>query len=229
MKNKIISIFLGFIFLIVSTSVGNFFWEQLGRESTLYIFETSLKVLNYVHQELRDSVYLEISKGFHESLSLNLYILINSLLFALIIYSIYTLSLRINNMIDKLSKEKKDTSELSNEELEQKLNDLKKEKTALLQSVVRMKKINNSVLFFGTFILLIAYKPILENTYINNAITNYKQSLNIAAPFLTNKELLLIESKFASIQKKQDYVDLIDELKQTVARNNRSLPTFWIW
>jgi hypothetical protein len=66
-------------------------------------------------------------------------------------------------------------------------------------------------------------------TYVNGALAHYHQSLKIAAPYVDSQQRLLIESRFAQIRSREDYVNVVGNL-ETIARDHgQYVPEFSPW
>jgi len=67
---------------------------------------------------------------------------------------------------------------------------------------------------------------LVREKYINNSITHFQQLIIIVEPYISKEEVLLYKSKFAQIKNKNDYVDLINNLENTLNQNKQRVPEF---
>jgi len=65
--------------------------------------------------------------------------------------------------------------------------------------------------------------------YINRAVTHFHQLYAIVSPYAEDTEKEKYLSRFAQIQNKEDYSNLISELKSIALNNNQTVPKFDIW
>ncbi len=70
---------------------------------------------------------------------------------------------------------------------------------------------------------------LLMLNYTNEAITYFHQSFAVCRPFMDAEEEKQIESQFARIKSRDDYVAVIHELGTIAAKNGAVLPRFTIW
>jgi hypothetical protein len=65
--------------------------------------------------------------------------------------------------------------------------------------------------------------------YINSALLNYHQALRVVSPYLNEQERLTVESQFAQIRTRQDYVDILDKLDRVAQEHGQKAPQFQAW
>jgi hypothetical protein len=82
------------------------------------------------------------------------------------------------------------------------------------------------LLIFLTTLLLLLFQ---RAAYINRAANYLEQLANIAAPYQTEKERLLVRSKFAQIVSRDQYVLLIRSLEELARSHGASVPRFAIY
>jgi hypothetical protein len=90
-----------------------------------------------------------------------------------------------------------------------------------------------------TSIAIYSYLPIVlmlslfitanRQLYVIRASAYANQLQQIAAPFLTDKQVLQYSSAFAKVQKRSDYVELVAKLRTVISSNKASSPTFTIF
>jgi hypothetical protein len=79
--------------------------------------------------------------------------------------------------------------------------------------------------FAGTLELV----NLLKFSYINSALAHYHQVLKIAGPYLDTQSRLQIESKFAQMRNRQDYVAIISNLGKVAQDHGQETPGFDSW
>jgi hypothetical protein len=63
----------------------------------------------------------------------------------------------------------------------------------------------------------------------NDAYSYFAQSMAICRPYLDAHETLVLESRFASIRSRDDYIAVTEELRRVAASTNQRLPEFKPW
>jgi hypothetical protein len=61
------------------------------------------------------------------------------------------------------------------------------------------------------------------------AVVHYQQALKIAAPYLTETDRAMVESKFAQIHSKAEYIAILDGLAKTANEHGQQVPPFSAW
>ncbi len=81
------------------------------------------------------------------------------------------------------------------------------------------------------WILLIASHMVSWSraSYVDSALAHYHQALRIAAPYLESKELQEIQSRFAQIQSRQAYIDIVQRLTEVASQHQQAVPPFQPW
>ena len=63
----------------------------------------------------------------------------------------------------------------------------------------------------------------------NGAYTFFSQSMTICRPYIEEREAQMLASRFAGIQRRADYIEIIDELRRIATSKQRQLPDFQPW
>jgi di/tricarboxylate transporter len=89
------------------------------------------------------------------------------------------------------------------------------------------------VIYFLGFTTLLLVGMLLVNlsrvSYENAAVVHFQQALTIASPYLTDTDRAMIESKFAQIHSKSEYVAILDGLAKTAKEHGQQVPPFNAW
>ena len=78
-------------------------------------------------------------------------------------------------------------------------------------------------------ILIVVYIQIEKVIQANRAYNFFSQSMTICRPYMEERQAQMLASRFAGIQRRADYIDIIDELRRIAASNHRQLPDFEPW
>ncbi len=65
--------------------------------------------------------------------------------------------------------------------------------------------------------------------YVNSARAHYHQALRTASPYLESQDRLLVESQFAQVRNRQDYVNVLKKLENTCKDHGQNVPAFTVW
>jgi hypothetical protein len=65
--------------------------------------------------------------------------------------------------------------------------------------------------------------------YQTAAVMHFQQALKIASPYLSDTDRAIIESQFAQIHSKSEYVAIVDGLAKTASEHGQQVPTFTAW
>jgi len=203
-KNKIVKWILGVIGTIFISAIGSGLWIHFLGGFTSNISKAILTIATLGLNSLRDHIYLNIARGFHEVPSLMI------LLFVLLIPMFFLSSLLGRFLSEKILKDIK--------------NNINKDKINQRCKIIRTL----SYFFLFAAILLCLLQFFVIN-YENIAVTYFYQSLLICKPFIDSKYEDILLSRFAQIKSKKDYVELITELNDIAESNNTKLPKFYIF
>jgi hypothetical protein len=83
----------------------------------------------------------------------------------------------------------------------------------------------------GTTVLAVAFlgARFAMINYTNLAVTYFEQSLAICGPHLTHQDVKEIRSSFASVKRREDYVEVMQRLEDVAIPHGLKLPQFTIW
>jgi len=193
------ALFTGTVMIFLG-AIGSGIWENIFKPLSGTILNFILSISTLGVESFKSEIYVEISKGFHEGLSLGILSLMLSMMLGFTL-AIFLIKLFVDS--DKTSPIRK----------------VFKFQYSLIN---RKTFIILYLLFFTAFTSII----FLHEVYVNKAITYYQQLETIAAPYLNQDQKLKIESSFAQISNKQDYVDIVNQLTLIIKDNNQIVPDF---
>jgi hypothetical protein len=97
----------------------------------------------------------------------------------------------------------------------------------------RLLKTFRRLLYFWGLLVLLASGMALVNlsrvSYEYAAVIHFQQALTITSPYLTNADRAMIESKFAQIHSKSEYVAIMDVLAKAANEHGQQVPPFRPW
>lgn len=165
----------------------------------------------------KDNIYTSVAKGFSESNSIKSYQTMQIFMISLLYVFYFTLFLRIKKMQQSINIEssvsKEMVKDITNIELK-----IKKVKKFFLIGVVSV-----------VILLVMQITSVSRLNYINDSISYYQQLKNIALPYMKEKEILELDSRFALIKNKNDYVSIINDLKIILKSQNLTIEDMEIW
>ena len=223
-EKKYIKVILGVILTILLGAVGSGVWEYVLKPSLGSVSEFILNIATLGIETFKNDIYIQIAKGFSDRTSISILNLINSLLMMAIIVYILTLKDKVFPSEDQDLL--KDTSKLSQEESAELL---KHYKQLLATGKRKLKKLFIFAVLLLFLLIGIQYMNSFKLGYINKSIVYYQQLKSISQPYISKKELDEINSKFALIKTKNDYVLVISYLEKTLKDNNLEIKKFDVW
>jgi hypothetical protein len=66
-------------------------------------------------------------------------------------------------------------------------------------------------------------------SYETSAVQHFQQTLKIASPYLSDAERRDVESRFAQIRSRTDYIAIVDGLSDTAKAHGQRIPKFKVW
>jgi hypothetical protein len=89
------------------------------------------------------------------------------------------------------------------------------------------------VLYILSVVILLISGTLLVDlsraAYESAAVAHFQQALKIASPYLTDTDRATVESKFAQIHSKAEYVAIVDGLAKTAKEHSQQVPPFNAW
>ncbi len=233
---------LGIITALLLGALGNGVWEYLLQPALSSMGQLALNIGTLGVKAFKDNMYREVARGFHEASSLSLSSFLYLLLGYAGIFGLFELMRRIKKSVAQAEGLKKELDGLeaitdgTQEPQQSSTNDhqgrIKASKSKLARLMPRMRRLQNaSRAFFGIGLILFAWIFIgnVRDTYINNAIAHYVQSVRIATPYATDTELAIFNSRFARLASKNEYSALILDISKVAERGKLELPHFDAW
>lgn len=204
MKNKIYYI----IGAILLGAIGSGFWEYIIKPTAISFQKIVLDISTLGMVRYKDQMYQQISENFHEENSLTILVLaFLSLTSIALLLSIFNL-LKNNNKF---------------------CNYIMKHKIYKIIKKIQDKGSNFFILLYSLFVLVFFIITISQISYINRAITHYNQLNITVSPYINNEERLKIQSDFAQIKNRQDYVNIICKLQNIACQHNLIIKNFKIF
>jgi len=208
---------LGIPGAILIGALGSGLWDMAVKPSGQWFVRAILNIVTFGSASIKDHIYREAAKGMHEGASMFLlgipiaFILVMPLVGAA---AIMILRMRYRNL-------------LLNKQLL-----LNKPRPNFLE---RQKRINLLfTLYYSLYAIL--FIPIsflvveaLEISQANATYTFFSQSIAICRPYMDEKELQVMLSRFAAVRTRADFMSIADDLHRIARSKQQSLPDYEPW
>jgi hypothetical protein len=206
---------------ILVGAVGSGVWETLVKPFLLLVSNALLTISTLGLQVLVDDVYLEIARGLHEDASVQLLVL----MLTLIPLALLDRVIALRHVIEK-AKAREALRVLPSQMTGTPPADgnaQSTERIAIAQAVRRgLIVLSVGLCTFATFMQV-------RFLYVNRAIVYFKQSSDVAAPFLSDTEEEVVRATFVSIRSREDFVQLTNMLDGVIKKNGKTPPKFTLW
>ena len=230
---------LGIIFL---GAISNGVWESLLRPATHSISRSVLDIASFGVRNYKNGIYQEIAADNQSDVAFETLFRV-TIIYAFIL-AVYLLDLlgRFDSLRSKGQRVLQRLSDLplshtpatpshvpSIAELEASTDALRQKGTRLLKSTERARlttyglAVAIGLLFVGHFISL------ARLSYANSAAAHYHYALHVASPYLSSGEQAEVESEFAQIGSREDYIKVLSRLESASKAHGRTIPKFDPW
>lgn len=177
--------------------------EPLLRDVITFIEKSVLTLSTLGVVVYKNAIYQEIARGFYEHVSMKILAFEFGISFGILIGIVIILARRI-------WKRRKDDSE---EERPSEPSD----------------RLPTKIMFFvlSVYMLIVFCISILDITklvYVNRSIAYYNQLTRIVEPYIAPMDIKKLNSKFAQISSRENYVEILEELDSIINKNNLSAP-----
>jgi hypothetical protein len=194
---------LGAVGTIVLGALGSGLWELAFKPAGRLIGNGILTAATLGSAALKDQVYIQAAKGYHEASANNIF---ERLALVPLILVPFVLLTAQQGFRDPTRRER---SEMEGD-LQNRINALEKE----------MKKINRqgrtAARFLAFILMFYSGMLIVESLTISKADESYTffaQSITICKPYISDHDARIIESHFAAVKGRADFISVTDELQ----------------
>lgn len=106
---------------------------------------------------------------------------------------------------------------------------LRQEIATILKSVERGRWFLYSASLFLAVLLVSRFISLTRLSYVSSADSHYHQVMHIVSPYLDAREQAQVESDFAQIGSREDYVSLLSRLEGECEAHGKTVPKFDPW
>ncbi|WP_137225064.1 hypothetical protein [Shewanella sp. MEBiC00475] len=233
---------VGVILALIVGGLGNGIWKYVFEPVFAWSISATLNVATLGVEAFKDDLYNEIAKGFHEASSLTLANDIYYWVGVAVAFAFFLFTRKTKDLVSNVTSIDKELDDIE-EAIDSEDNSSNEPEESIHERISRLRA-NNSVTAtkasilnktayacFAVGVAFYAWMTIssVKATYINSAITHYEQSLSIIAPLATDKELVIMRSRFSQIKSKDDYENIVFDIAQIGKRENIELKEFTVW
>lgn len=234
------SVLTALVALIVG-GLGNGVWEYVLEPVFHKGAAFVLSVATLGATSFKDALYLEIAKGFHEKDS----IFTAKLLTALVVYGMlaatFALTRSAKTLVSRIESSKEEIGKLGLEisgkltemmDRQVNLERIRVMETRSADQLIRARRLQRST--FGIWVPSVAFAAwmlvgLVKSRYVNSAITHFEQSVAIVAPYASDREVVMLRSRFGLLASREDYQRILSEIESIGARGHVNIPQFKAW
>lgn len=216
-NNNGLKIFLGIIGTIVLGAISSGVWEYIFKP----LLESGTKIIMDIAtlgmEAYKNDVYRQIAKGFSEKNSINTYSNIMNIMFYMMILGFFIFYSNLKKIKDKYKQL------MCGEQSIQKRN------VTIPAIIKKFKRLFYAYSFLVIIFFILNLFSVYRLNYINNSIIYFEQLKKASAPYIPQKQFLMIESRFALINNKDDYVSVMSDLEKILQNENIHIQQILIW
>jgi len=209
-RSKATKIVAGIIGTIVLGALGSGFWDLALKSSLFFLMSAALNLSTLGLNSLKDDVYIMVARQDTARASLETLYLVTLLIIGLISAFIAYVDGKIAAL-----KRKREPPEMRQESIQR-----------AEETIVRAVRV--LAICAGIVIVTLMFR-FIKLSYANAAALYFHQSLTICRPMLTDEQEKMFLARFAAMNSRRDYIDLLSDLEETSKRYGKELPPFRIW
>ena len=216
-KKQLLTIGASILIAVIASGI----WDIAVKPSGYWLVKTILSIATLGSGTIKDSVYLDAAKGYHEEPSILLLSALASSVLSIPLWmgvAIFTARNRIMRAMKRTKKNTGPGSSLDTESVD-----------SLVRRAERLFKLSYALIAVMTVLLTFIVVGMMKAEQADTAYTFFQQELRICRPYLEERQALLIESQFARVQTRADYIAITDELRQVAADHQLGLPKYSPW
>lgn len=187
--------------MIALGALGSAAWEFILKPSSGMVMGWILSIGTLGIDSFRDSVYTEIADGHHEASAMGVYNMMTSVFAAICLIIAHKAFRKLRGITAKKGR----------------------------------PPTRRGILWFALFYTIVfTVFVVIQQTrrsYANSAVTHFEKMLTITRPSFSDAEYQQIQSEFALVSKREEFVKLIEMLQERSVKlyPERKIPTFEAW
>ena len=236
-KKKVFTWSLGVLGAIFIGAIGSGVWQSILGPAIHFSTRWILDVASLGLKSYKDSVYEQVAAGDQTRASLETLFVVTTLygMLALGLVStvyLYTASLkrRCRNLLERIARiSVPAATEIVPRDPMQEAASIRGDVEAELRSLNRGRWLNHGWAFLMLLGVGAQFVLFARLTYADLAVNHYHQVLRVAAPYLDAHEQALVESQFAQLGSREDYVKVLSKLEDECKAHGQTVPKFDPW
>jgi len=214
----------GLLGVVLIGALGSGLWDVIFKPGGQWVVRTLLTAVTLGSSVVKDAVYAEAAKGPHEAASLYLVsILTGALTWPLMFLAYRLVSFRLNAA--RRSETRLIESLISSGE---------EDRLASVRHRLEVRSQRLTRLLYLLIVMLLVFIGVLgvmslKVQQANSAYTHFAQSLSICAPYITEEQSRVFQSRYSRIQGRADYLSVLSDLQSVALQNHISLPAYDPW
>jgi hypothetical protein len=216
--------------IVVLGAISNGVWESLLRPALHTGSRWVLDIASFSVTNYKNGVYQQVAADDQSWFALEtlvrvtiMYALISAALIFFFMDMFNSLRLRAQSLFDEFQGAPSDRENDFN------LESAKKEVADVLKSVRRARVFVYSYSIILGLIFVDHFMQIAKRSYVSSADAHYHHVLRVASPYLNSGEQVEVESDFAQIGSRDDYVKVLSRLESLCKAHGRTVPKFDPW
>jgi hypothetical protein len=200
---------LGIVGGLLLGAFGSGLWEEAVKPAGQWASHSILNIVTLGSSAAKDSIYANAAKRYHEAIATELFIFIEMTLTLMAPVTCFIALFLTRRFVTRDFS----SAPLSGRKLSPRL------VLRLAYGVTLLVVLDSTAFLINQLMILQA----------NNALTFFSQSMAICRPYMDEKQAQMLESRFAAIRTRADYIIVTSELRQLAAANHRTLPNYQPW
>jgi hypothetical protein len=182
-------------------ALGSGLWEAAVKPSMLWFGTLMLDVATLGLSSLRDGMYLDVAKGTYERAGVMLLAMATGILCGFL-----TAPIAVGRILRKRDEDGRPNS-----------------------ATARILSKNWLLATFALAFTMIFFVSFFRISYIVRASNYADQLARVTAPYVSERDRLMIQSELAQVETREDYVRLVYKLRKIASENDASVPDFAIY
>ncbi len=217
LKSTKVKYVLGIIGAIIIGAIGSGIWEMLLEPFFTLASENIINGISHLSSSLEDSLYKSIARGYSEEMS---YFAVSLILFILsgflgVISYDFVFKHKKGNFYKTIESEIENVENIENPK--EKIIELK---SRLESRSIRLRKIGYILFSFVVLIYFFLVGQSVIIKYKTERITDFRQTLSIVKPYVSNHKYDQFTSLFSRINTRKDYDIIMDSLYSICNKND---------
>lgn len=221
-RNSVIKWVARALGVIVLGALGSGFWETALKPALVHASYGLMSLSSLGIESVRTGIYEQIATGSTSRAGVETMTLITTFALGLSVYIFSDIFLKY---MDFRKHQKRPDGGVGSEHRKSP-EELDQHSRKLFKTLRRLVYCLGCLILLGSGILFVDLSRV---SYEYTAVVHFQQALKIASPYLSDTDRNMVESKFAQIRSKPEYVAIVDDLEKTAKEHGQQVPPFKAW